>query len=75
MTSRERMRTVLDGGIPDRVPFHPSIYYDHACLACGQRFEDVLINPLEGNPRMLDAALRYRTDTVRFNIVPAAERE
>ena len=66
MNSIERVSTVLRGGIPDRVPFHPSYYFDHACLVGGRRFEDFLIDPLLGNPLMLQAALRYRTDTVRI---------
>lgn len=73
MTSRERMATMLRGELPDRVPFHPSFYFDHACLVTGKRFEDFLIDPLLGNPAMLQAALRYGTDTVRINTVPAEE--
>jgi len=70
MTSRQRMAAVLRGELPDRVPFHPSYYFDHACLVMGKRFEDFLIDPLLGNPTMLQAALRYRTDTVRMATVP-----
>lgn len=70
MSSRERMAAALRGMLPDRVPFHPSFYFDHACLVTGQRFEDFIINPLLGNPTMVQAALRYRTDTVRLMIVP-----
>lgn len=73
MTSRQRMATVLRGGIPDRVPFHPSFYFDHACVVTGNRFEDFLIDPLLGNPVMLQASLRYRTDTVRMMSVPDEE--
>ncbi len=67
------MTTVLRGGLSDRVPFHPSIFFDHAFVACGKRFEDMLINPMLGNPYMLEAAQRYQTDTVRFMIVPDDE--
>lgn len=66
MTSRQRMAAVLRGAIPDRVPFHPSYYFDHACVAMGRRFEEFLIDPRLGNPVMLQAARRYRTDTVRM---------
>jgi uroporphyrinogen-III decarboxylase len=73
LTSRQRMATVLRGGIPDRVPFHPSYYFDHACLAAGRRFEDFLIDPLLGNRVMLQASRLYRTDTVRMMSVPDEE--
>ena len=72
MTSRDRMRAVLSGNLPDRVPFFPTIYVDHACLACGKRFEDALINPALGQECMLGAALRYEADAVRFCMGPPA---
>jgi len=65
MNSRERMRAVLTGTLPDRVPFFPTIYIDHACVACGKSFEDALVNPALGQECMLGAALRYQTDGVR----------
>jgi hypothetical protein len=64
------MRAVLSGNLPDRVPFFPTIYIDHACLACGQRFEDALVNPALGQDCMLGAVVRYETDTVRFCMGP-----
>ena len=70
ITGRERMRTVLEGEIPDRVPYYPTIYVDHACVACGKSFEDALIDPAVGLECMLGAARRYETDTVRFLIGP-----
>jgi uroporphyrinogen decarboxylase len=70
MTSRERMQAVMSGRLPDRVPFFPTIYIDHACLACNRRFEDALIDPTLGNEVMLKAALRYQTDVVRFLMDP-----
>jgi hypothetical protein len=73
MTSHRRMAAVLRGELPDRVPFHPSYYFDHACLVSDKRFEDFLIDPLLGNPIMLQASLRYRTDTVRTATVPDEE--
>ena len=66
MTSSERMQTVFKGQIPDRVPFFPTIYVDHACHACGHSFEETLIEPALSNDMMLGAALRYKTDVVRF---------
>ncbi len=71
VSSRERMRAVLTGVLPDRVPFFPTIYIDHACIACGKRFEDALINPALGQECMLGAALRYETDAVRFCMGPS----
>lgn len=70
MNSIERMRNVLTGELPDRVPFFPTIYIDHACLASGWRFKDALINPALGAAAMLKAALRYQTDAVRFCLGP-----
>jgi MtaA/CmuA family methyltransferase len=70
LTSRARMRAVLSGTLPDRVPFFPTIYVDHACLACDKRFEDSLANPALGQEYMLRAALRYDTDAVRFCMGP-----
>ncbi|MDP7395914.1 MAG: uroporphyrinogen decarboxylase family protein [Lentisphaeria bacterium] len=72
MIMRDRMRAVLNGVIPDRVPFFPTIYIDHACVASGKRFEEALINPALGQACMLEAARRYRTDVVRFCIGPEA---
>jgi len=72
MTSRERMVEVLSGRLPDRVPFAPTIYVDHACYACGREFEEALINPALGQECMLGAALRYGTDNVRFCMGPDA---
>lgn len=63
--SADRMRAALSGRTPDRVPFAPTLYLDHACFACGQRFEEVLINPARAPEFMLDAALRYGSDHVR----------
>ena len=70
MTSRERMRTVYRGGVPDRVPFLPTIATDHACEACGHTFAEALINPSLGIESMLGAALRYGADAVRLPLGP-----
>jgi uroporphyrinogen-III decarboxylase len=70
MTPRERMKAVLSGALPDRVPFFPTIFVDHACVACGKEFEDALTNPAVGQECMLGAALRYQTDVVRFLMGP-----
>jgi len=70
MTSVERMTTVFQGNLPDRVPFFPTIYTDHACHACGHSFEETLINPALSNDMMLGAARRYETDVVRLVFGP-----
>ena len=72
MNSQERMKAALSGHLPDRVPFFPTIYVDHACMACGRRFEEALVNPALGQECMLGAARRYSTDAVRFCIGPDA---
>ena len=64
------MTSVLSGEMPDRVPFYPTIYFDHACVACGKRFEDVIVNPALAQEFMLEAARHYGTDVVRFMIGP-----
>jgi MtaA/CmuA family methyltransferase len=66
------MRAVLSGVLPDRVPFAPTIYVDNACLASGRKFEDALVNPALGQQCMLEAARRYKSDTVRFCLGPDA---
>lgn len=66
------MRAALGGTVPDRVPFFPTIYVDHACLACDRSFEEALANPGLGQECMLGAARRYRTDVVRFCLGPDA---
>jgi uroporphyrinogen-III decarboxylase len=66
------MRDVLSGRLPDRVPFFPTIYTDHACVACGHRFRDALVDPALGQECMLNAALRYGADAVRFCMGPPA---
>ena len=71
-TSRERMQAVLCGVLPDRVPFFPTIYIDHACVACGRQFEEALVNPALGQECMLAAARRYGADAVRFSMGPDA---
>lgn len=70
MTSRERMAKAFTSELPDRVPFCPTIYIDHACLVSGYRFEDALIDPSRGNKFMLEAAIRYEADAVRFCMEP-----
>ena len=72
MTPRERMRTVLSGAVPDRVPFLPTIAMDHACVACGHEYAEALINPALGIEAMLGAARRYGADAVRLPMGPDA---
>ena len=72
MTSRERMRTVYRGEMPDRVPFLPTIAMDHACAACGHEFAQALIDPALGIESMLGAARRYGADAVRLPLGPDA---
>jgi len=66
------MATVFSGNVPDRVPFAPTIAIDHACVACGKRYEDALINPAIGQECLLGVARRYQTDTARFWMGPDA---
>ncbi|NQU11231.1 hypothetical protein HQ590_10600 [bacterium] len=70
MTSRERLQAAYTGRLPDQVPFLPTIFTDHACVACDRQFEEALINPGLGVDCMLGAAIRYRADGVRFLLGP-----
>jgi hypothetical protein len=68
MTSRERMAAVLSGRIPDRVPFHPTIYVDHACLASGRQFEAALLlfyDAPELAPALIDKAVAIGVERAR----------
>lgn len=44
MKNQKRIAKVYRGELPDRVPFFPTIYTDHACVACGRRFREALID-------------------------------
>jgi len=70
MTSRERMRAVLTGQKPDRVPFFPCIYLDHASHCVGHTFEEALADPRQGLRWMLEANRLYRSDVVRVLLTP-----
>ena len=69
-TSRERMRAVLTGQEPDRTPFAPCIYIDHACHCTGHQFEEALADPRLGIQWMLEANLLYQSDIVRVLTTP-----
>lgn len=71
MTSRERMRAVLAAERPDRVPFFPCIYLDHASHCMGRTFEEALADPRQGLRWMFDANRLYRSDAVRVMLTPA----
>lgn len=69
-TSRDRMRAVLTGRKPDRVPFFPCIYIDHACHSTGRQFEEALADPRLGVQWTLEANRLYRSDVVRVLLTP-----
>lgn len=70
MTPRERMRAALSGGRPDRVPFFPCIFTDHACVALGHTFEEALVNPRLGVRWTVEAGYFYGCDAVRVRVMP-----
>ncbi|MFH1268196.1 MAG: uroporphyrinogen decarboxylase family protein [Planctomycetota bacterium] len=70
MTSRERMRAVMAGEQPDRTPFFPCIYIDHAAHSIGHRFEEALVDPRLGLQWMLQAHRLYQSDVVRVLLTP-----
>ena len=69
-TSRERMRSVFTGQEPDRTPFAPCIYIDHASHCTGHQFEEALVDPRLGIQWMLEAHLLYQSDIVRVLPTP-----
>jgi MtaA/CmuA family methyltransferase len=64
------MRAVLTGQQPDRVPFFPCIYLDHASHCVGHTFEEALADPRLGLRWMLEANRLYRSDVVRVLLTP-----
>ena len=70
MTSRERMRAVPAGERPDRTPFFPCIYLDHAAHSTGHRFEEALADPRLGLQWMLQANRLCQSDVVRVLLAP-----
>lgn len=70
MTSKDRVRTAMSGGTPDRVPVIPQICPPHATRANGLPFEETLVDWLR-DPRKYDlleaqTALSYGVDGVRI---------
>ena len=64
------MRAVFTGRKPDRTPFAPCIYIDHASYCTGHQFEDALADPELGIQWMLEAHLLYQSDVVRVLPTP-----
>ena len=64
------MRAVLAGQHPDRVPFAPCLYIDHAAHCTGRRFEGALTNPRLGIQWLLEANRLYRSHIVRVLPTP-----
>jgi len=64
------MRAVLAGQQPDRVPFAPCIYIDHASHCTGHQFDEALTDPRLGIQWMLEAHRLYRSDVVRVLPTP-----
>jgi len=64
------MRAVFTGQQPDRVPFAPCIYIDHASHCTGHQFEEALADPRLGIQWMLEAHRLYRSDVVRVLLAP-----
>ena len=69
MTSQERVRIAMSGGIPDRVPVIPQICPPHAIRVAGLPFKETIVDRLR-NPRKYDlleaeCGLGYAVDGVR----------
>jgi MtaA/CmuA family methyltransferase len=60
----------MAGERPDRNPFFPCIYIDHAGHATGHRFEEALADPRLGLRWMLEANRLYQSDVVRVLLTP-----
>ena len=69
MTSKERTRTALTGGTPDRVPVLPQICPPHAIRVSGKPFRetivDRLINPGDYDLSVAQCARMYGVDGFR----------
>jgi uroporphyrinogen-III decarboxylase len=70
MTSKERVRIAMTGGVPDRVPVIPQICPPHVVRSMGLPYEETLVDWLR-DPRKYDlyeaeCALRYGVDGVRI---------
>ena len=64
------MRAVLTGEEPDRTPFAPCIYIDHASYCTGHQFDEALADPRLVIQWMLEGNLLYRSDIVRVLPTP-----
>ena len=74
MTGKQRVKTAMQNGTPDRVPCIPQICVPHAVRALGLDFEstllDVIRHPLRMNELSFACARQYGVDGVRAWIPP-----
>lgn len=65
MNSKIRMQKVFELKQPDRVPFFPTIWVDHACYSCGFSQKDGIKNRDIPYRAVLETSRRYQMDAVR----------
>ena len=69
MTSKERMKIAMSGGVPDRVPVMPQICHPHAIRMLGLPFRETLLDTLRhpalANQLVLKCAREYGVDGIR----------
>jgi len=74
MNAKERVRTAMRRGKPDRVPFIPQICVPHAARVLGLPFEETLLdvvkNPLRMNKLTFECVKMYGVDGLRAWIPP-----
>lgn len=69
MTSKERMKIAMSGGVPDRVPVMPQICHPHAIRMLGLPFRETILQTLRdpslANQLVLKCAREYGVDGIR----------
>lgn len=69
MTPKQRMKTAMSGGLPDRVPVMPQICHPHAIRMLGLPFRETILDclrdPLLKNRLTLECAKAYGVDGMR----------
>lgn len=75
MGAKERVKTVLEGKIPDRVPVFPVITALHAARATGIRYKDIVLNPWLNYEALLRAWRLYGLDGFEVGLAPVIDED
>jgi uroporphyrinogen-III decarboxylase len=66
MSSAERVRTAVSGGIPDRVPSFPKIFIDLAARITGKETVSIVGDPMAILSTLVEAGKEVQADAVRL---------